>query len=216
VKNKIGPNDFVGFATYSFLPFPHAQANTDNPTDIKYDYLPVFQGIQTNTAGTLPAIFPVSMLYNYNDDTMDTSLFKAQMLPEANAIYNYKGYDSSKGYGAGSDVFGNDTIKANFKNNPANNMYYFDMDKLFEKETKILNVIDCNRLKSDKTPKDFVDNGFTYKNTANNQDIVLTSGDIKEALYVLQHLYGNWTTADYGANWALDPLSSTDFIKPLE
>jgi hypothetical protein len=195
--HNVAPNSYIGFATYNFLPFPEKASSTDNPNDLKYDYLPVFQGIQSNAAGTLPAIFPISMLYNYqtaapitSSNSIDTSLFKAQMLPEANALYNYKKYNNS-GYGKGSDIFNDDkTTKDNFKKNLGNNMYYFDIDKLFDKETRILNVVDCNQIPKNTNPIDFTKKGFRYR-TNTSEYIDISSDDIKEAFYVLWNLYGN-------------------------
>jgi hypothetical protein len=162
---------------------------TDDPNNLKYDYLPVFQGIQSNADSTLPAIFPISMLYNHpteleDTNTMDTSLFKAQMLPEANALYNFKEYNDD-GYGQGSDIFGGDSNKKdNFKKDSANNMYYFDIDKLFEKETRILNVLDCNQIPKNTDPVKFTKDGFEYRR-GTSEYIKISSDDIKDAFNVL-------------------------------
>jgi hypothetical protein len=84
--------------------------------------MPVFSGLAYDSDTATPAVFPVSLLYKTPDldanknpqhpQEIDTDLFKAQMMPEAGYVYNYK--NSSDG----STPYKSD----NFKNNVNNNM----------------------------------------------------------------------------------------------
>jgi hypothetical protein len=115
--------------------------------------MPIFAGIAADSSSGAPAVFPISLLFKSpdlvndsptNPTTLDYDLFKQQLMPEANALYNYKQSDNKE------TPYNNDP----FKNNPHNNMYYLDLDKLFEKENKAYSLFNTN-ISLNKTPLDY-------------------------------------------------------------
>jgi hypothetical protein len=111
--NSIQPNSYIAFANYSFIPFP----KLDVTSNIVYDFMPVFNGITTNSNTGVPAVFPVSLLFESQDtpgamSNFDTNLFKASLMPEADVLYNYQQSNNKETPYKTDD----------FKNNPNNKM----------------------------------------------------------------------------------------------
>jgi hypothetical protein len=127
----------------------------------------------------------------YNDDSalvgdlpvhdskkIDTSLWNAKLLPEAYALTQYTK--------DGTQIW-NDP---DFKNNENNKIFYLDLEKLFEKQSKIYNFFTFN-IDVNKKPSDY------YKTN-------------KEIFQTIWDLLGKWTYSD--DRWTMAKTESSDLI----
>jgi hypothetical protein len=69
INNVLQPNSYIGFANYAFASFP--KKDLDDSNNIVYESMPVFTGVYSKDG--IPAVFPVSLLYDH-DDVADDSL----------------------------------------------------------------------------------------------------------------------------------------------
>jgi hypothetical protein len=125
-------------------------------------------------------------LYQSNDVSVDAlptqpkdfdlDLWAHGMMPEANVLYNYKQTDNNH------TPWHDD----NFKNNPENNIYYLDLNKLYDKQTNIYNFFNTN-IDLKKTPRDYFNS---------NKDVFQTIWD----------LLGTW---NFDGNWSMKATDSS-------
>ncbi|MDR0739548.1 MAG: hypothetical protein LBF00_01510 [Mycoplasmataceae bacterium] len=182
----IKPNSYIAFANYSFVPYPRTD---DSSKNIQYDLMPVFNGMATDSSTGAPAVFPISLLFDLSgnptqlsDQNIDTSLFQASLMPEADALYNYKPSDGS------AQPYHNDDFK-----NSSNKMWYFDLSKIFAKQTKICDIFSKN-INIDEKPTDYFNNN-------------------KAIFQVLWNLFSNWNYTE-SDGWELVPTESNIVFIP--
>jgi hypothetical protein len=116
----------------------------------------------------------------HDSTKIDTSLWNAKLMPEAYALTQYTK--------DGVQIWNN----SDFKDKAENKIFYLDLEKLFEKQSKIYNFFTSN-IDANKKPIDCYND---------NNEIFQTIWD----------LLGKWTNSS-GNTWTMVPTNSSDLIQ---